>query len=98
MGGGQAETQGLRRPRDDRAHRPQRRPRTAGGRVERSPGRSHCGPAPGTGAVTDETKRELLALLEEKQRRQDLAVYAAQALSIRTKSGRVERFGFNRAQ
>lgn len=51
------------------------------------------------------SKRELLALLEERARRKDrqelpgdLKLYAAKCLSIRAKSGKVQQFRFNRAQ
>lgn len=56
-------------------------------------------------AMTPTEKRELLALLEERERREDLermghdlAFYAQRCLKIRAKSGKVVDFAFNRAQ
>lgn len=56
-------------------------------------------------AMTSSEKREMLALLEERARRQDkermagdLMFYADQCLKIRAKSGKVVDFVFNKAQ
>src|SRR5690554_371370 len=56
-------------------------------------------------AMSPAQKRELLALLEERELRADrqrmtgdLEFYAERCLSIRAKSGKVVQFAFNRAQ
>ncbi|SDX52697.1 hypothetical protein [Lysobacter enzymogenes] len=54
-------------------------------------------------AATDDERRELHALLEEKERRvlrvePDLANFAKECLRIRAKSGKTQAFRFNRAQ
>jgi hypothetical protein len=58
-----------------------------------------------TADMTPQQKRELLALLEERARREDrkrmesdLGFYATKCLNIRAKSGKVVGFTFNRAQ